>query len=177
MENENYESFEGDFEGFEDDYESGIPESPSDERDALTSGEDELSQIVRLINGEDIDTGGSEAKRTREFSTTNIGADGRRDFSSQSDAPAPAQQQAPAEPQTIYGQQVMQVKETAQRVWDDAHRRHSDRRTCSSPASYSRIITGSATSRASRQILPKRLYQATIQSFSTATSRSRCTSS
>ena len=28
MENENYESFEGDFEGFEDDYESGIPESP-----------------------------------------------------------------------------------------------------------------------------------------------------
>ena len=77
---------------------------------------------MRLINGEDIDTGGSEAKRTREFSTTNIGADGRRDFSSQSDAPAPAQQQAPAEPQTIYGQQVMQVKETAQRVWDDAHR-------------------------------------------------------
>lgn len=119
MENE-YESYDDDF---DTDFESGIPESPSGSDDALGNTESELDQVVRLLSGEDIDTSGSEAKRNREFSTTNIGADGKRDFSSQSDSVEQASSsESGSKQQHIYGSQIEQMASTAQSEWHDAHR-------------------------------------------------------
>lgn len=119
MENENYESYDDDF---DTDYESGVPENDSDHEDSLLSGESEIDQVARLLAGEDIDTSGAQPKRNRELGSVAIGSDGKRDFSSQSDTPVAEPKQGSNENQTIYSQQVREAQQTAASEWEGAHK-------------------------------------------------------
>ena len=99
------------------DYESGVPEGDK-EVDALKSGEDQLDMVARLISGEDVDTSEVKPNRNNVMSSRSIGADGKPDYSSQSESLGePKQKESPlTEQETLYSTQHNERREQIQQA-------------------------------------------------------------
>lgn len=115
MENENYESYDDDF---DTDYESGVPEGNTDTENVGDRSMSEVDAVADLLMGGD-GSGHTPKENDSGFRSRDLDSHGRVDHGD-------TKQEAPQQTsQTIYSQQVAEQMTSAADTWDKAHKQNA----------------------------------------------------